>query len=194
MAPWLADLDSVVEAFVSFLTADHHLSTGQADDELRTVVFTDLVSSTEGLSRLGDEEGRSKIREVERIVSELCSEHHGRLVKNLGDGSLISFKSTQRALTFALDLQDKMMTSPFDMRIGMSAGEPIQEDDDIHGAVVVQASRIADLGQASEILVADSVRQLSIGKGFGFEPRGEVQLKGFDEHTTVWKVTQSNCP
>jgi class 3 adenylate cyclase len=190
-APWLADLDSVVEAFVSFLTSDHHHPSIRPDDEMRTVVFTDLVSSTEVLSRLGDEEGRSEFREVEEIVSDLCAEHHGQLIKNLGDGALISFKSTQRALSFALDLQGRMEASPFGMRIGMAAGEPTQEDDDLHGAVVVQASRIADLGQSSETLVADSVRQLAIGKAFSFEPRGEVQLKGFDEHTTVWKVTQS---
>ena len=87
-----------------------------------------------------------------------------------------------------------MEASPFNMRIGMSAGEPIQEDDDIHGAVVVQASRIADLGESGEIVVADSVRQLAIGKGFRFEQRGEVRLKGFDEDTTIWKVARSTRP
>ena len=87
-----------------------------------------------------------------------------------------------------------MEKSTFGMRIGMTAGEPIQEDDDIHGAVVVQASRIADLGQAGEILVADSVRQMAIGKDFDFDPSGEVQLKGFDEQTTLWKVTDSSRP
>ena len=114
------------------------------------------------------------MREVEEIVSDLCAEHHGQLIKNLGDGALISFKSTRRALSFALDLQGRMEASPFGMRIGIAAGEPIQEDDDLHGAVVVQASRIADLGQSGETLVADSVRQLAIGKAFSFEPRGEV--------------------
>lgn len=190
MAPWLADLDSVVEAFVSFLTSNRHYPASQTDSELLAVVFTDLVSSTEVLSRLGDDEGRREIREVERSISDLCSVHDGRLVKNLGDGSLITFKSTKNALTFSLDIQARMATSPFNMRIGVSAGEPMQEDDDIHGAVVVQASRITDLTKSGEIVVADSIRQLAIGKGFSFEPRGEVRLKGFDEDTTIWKVAQ----
>ena len=83
-----------------------------------------------------------------------------------------------------------MDESPFGMRIGLAAGEPIQEDGDIHGAVVVQASRIADLGNAGETIVSDSVRLLSVGKDFSFEPWGEIQLKDFDELSTLWKVTK----
>ena len=76
----------------------------------------------------------------------------------------------------------------------MAAGELIQEDGDIHGAVVAHASRIGDLGEAGEageVIVSDSVRQVAAGKGFTFEPRGEVSLKGFDEPEGVWKVTQT---
>jgi class 3 adenylate cyclase len=190
MVPWIADRAAVLEGLVSFLTSGEYISGVHSDDELRTVVFTDLVSSTEVLNRLGDAEGRSAFRSVEQTVSELCASHHGRLVKNLGDGSLISFKSTQHALAFAIELQHKMETSPLAMRIGMAAGELIQEDGDIHGAVVVQASRIADLGDPGEIVVADTVRQLAIGKGFNFEDVGELVLKGFDEPTSLWRVTE----
>ena len=76
----------------------------------------------------------------------------------------------------------------------MAAGELIQEDGDIHGAVVAHASRIGDLGEAGEVIVSDSVRQVAAGKGFTFEPRGEVLLKGFDEPEKVWKVTQTSRP
>ena len=72
----------------------------------------------------------------------------------------------------------------------MAAGEPIQEDNDIHGAAVVQASRISDLGSAGEVLVADSIRQLAIGKGFEFESVGQVELKGFPEPVAIWKATR----
>ena len=72
----------------------------------------------------------------------------------------------------------------------MAAGEPIQEDDDIHGAAVVQASRISDLGESGDVLVADSIRQLAIGKGFEFEPVGEVELKGFPDPVPIWRVTR----
>jgi class 3 adenylate cyclase len=76
------------------------------------------------------------------------------------------------------------------MRIGMAAGEPIQEHDDVHGAVVVQASRIADLGTAGDVLVSDSVRQLAAGKGFDFQLQGEVRLKGFQEEERVWRASR----
>lgn len=65
----------------------------------------------------------------------------------------------------------------------------VQEDGDMHGAVVAQASRVADLGEAGEVIVVDAVHQLAVGKSFNFEPRGEVLLKGFDQPTTVWKVS-----
>jgi class 3 adenylate cyclase len=74
------------------------------------------------------------------------------------------------------------------MRIGMAAGEPIREQDDVHGTVVVQASRIADLGESGDVLVSDSVRQLAVGKGFDFVSRGEVILKGFSEPQRVWRA------
>jgi class 3 adenylate cyclase len=195
MAPFTADSSPVIEALVDFLTSgDYQPEADDDDDELRTIVFTDLVSSTELLNRLGDEHGRSEVRSVEAAITELCAQHHGRLVKNLGDGSLVSFKSTRRALLFALDLQARMDESPFGMRIGLAAGEPIQEDGDIHGAVVVQASRIADLGNAGETIVSDSVRLLSVGKDFSFESWGEIQLKGFDELSTLWRVTKPPRP
>lgn len=81
-----------------------------------------------------------------------------------------------------------MAESSLRLRIGMAVGEPIEEDDDIHGAVVVQASRIADLGGAGDILVSDAVSQLLLGKDFVFEAEGDHKLKGFDEPVKVWKA------
>lgn len=192
MAPWLADLDAVVEAFVSFLIGERHQPERGRGPGMLTVVFTDLVSSTQVLDRQGDAEGRRTFRKIEDLISDLCTKHHGHLVKNLGDGSLITFESTSRAIAFSLDLQDQMSSRPVRMRIGMAAGEPIQEDGDIHGAVVVQASRIADLGKPGEVIVSDSVRQLAVGKGFEFQLMGDVQLKGFQETQRVWAVSRSS--
>ena len=118
----------------------------------------------------------------------------GRVVKNLGDGSLVSFGSNSSAIAFALELQDAFRDGPLYLRVGMAAGEPIQEDGDIHGTVVAHASRIGDLGDAGEVIVSDSVRQLAAGKGFDFEPAGEVSLKGFDEPERVWKAAQTLRP
>ena len=186
LAPFAADQADVVAAIAGFLG----LAPTQTarSPGLRTVVFTDLVSSTELLSELGDEEGRAAFREIEELSAELGAAWDGRVVKYTGDGSLLSFESTTSALRFALALQERLQAGRLALRIGMAAGEPIQEGDDLHGAVVVQASRIADLGQSGEIIVSDSVRQLAVGKGFTFASLGEVELKGFDEPAVVWSL------
>ena len=193
MAPWLARRDDVVAAFVSFLTSEVHMPDSGESSELRTIVFTDLVSSTEHIARLGDDEGRRAIREVEDHVSEICARHRGQLIKNLGDGSLITFKATSNAIAFAVELQDQMGSTDLGLRVGMAAGEPIHEAGDVHGAVVAQASRIADVGNEGDIIVADAVRQLAAGKNIEFEPLGAVALKGFAEPQQLWKVSRSSA-
>ena len=190
MAPWLTDRDAMVELLVSFLTSGHHRRSSDGSDEFMTVVFTDLVSSTEVLDRQGDEAALDAFRQIDGLVAELCARHGGRVVKKLGDGSLLTFGSTARALAFSLDLQDRMSAQPLQMRIGMAAGEPTQEDGDVLGAVVVQASRLATLGGPGEIVVSDAVRQLAAGKRFAFRPRGELRLKGFEEPLRTWQVSR----
>ncbi len=192
-APYFADRAAILEAIDAMLQPEE-ATVEPISAGFRTVVFTDIVESTEYMLRVGDEAGRTAIRELEQQIATLASGHDGRVVKNLGDGSLISFGSNSSAITFALDLQDACGDGPLRLRVGMSAGEPIQEDGDIHGTVVTQASRIGDLGDAGEVIVSDSVRQLAAGKGFTFEPRGEVSLKGFDEPERVWTVTQKRRP
>ena len=188
--PYFSDQEAILEAIDDLLKPDKPTAEPVAEG-FRTVVFTDIVESTAYLQRVGDEAGRTAVRDLETLVASLATDHGGRVIKNLGDGSLVSFGSNSSAITFALDLQDACSDGPLQLRVGMAAGEPIQEDGDIHGTVVAQASRIGDLGDAGEVVVSDSVRQLAAGKGFTFEPAGEVTLKGFDEPERVWKVTQT---
>lgn len=192
-APYYSHRAATLEAIDAFLRPNKATS-DLGPSGFRTVVFTDIVGSTEYTRRVGDELGRTVIRELETQVASLATDHGGRVVKDLGDGSLVSFGSNSSAITFALDLQDACGDGPLQLRVGMAAGEPIQEDGDIHGTVVAHASRIADLGEAGEVIVSDSVRQLAAGKGFTFEPSGDVTLKGFDEPERVWKVTQATRP
>ena len=193
-APYVVERSVVLDAIANLLGTETDVEESISDTSgFRTVVFTDVVGSTEFMQRVGDEQGRSAMRSVERLVVEAAADHGGTVVKHLGDGSLISFGSNSNALAFAVALQHLIEPEPLQIRVGMAAGEPIQEDGDIHGAVVSQASRVADLGTAGEVMVADSVHQLALGKGYTFEPAGEVSLKGFNQPTKVWKVnTQSS--
>ena len=185
-APYVAERAEVHAAINELLQPDAPRS-HPTPSGFRTVVFTDIVGSTAFLRRVGDHEGRRIVRDLENHVAARAGEHGGRIVKNLGDGSLVSFGSNASAIDFGLDVQ-RRTDGDVPLRIGMSAGEPLQEDGDIHGAVVAQASRVADLAGAGEVLVSDTVRQLAIGKGFTFESKGEVTLKGFDVPVEVWKV------
>jgi class 3 adenylate cyclase len=159
---------------------------------LQTVLFTDLVGHTEMMSRLGDERGRDVLREHERITREVLKAHGGTEVKTMGDGFMASFGSVTKAVECAVALQRAFAEregEPLSVRVGLNAGEPIEEDGDLFGATVILASRIAAKADAGEILVADTVRGLCSGKGFLFADRGEFVAKGFEEPVRVSEVS-----
>ena len=136
----------------------------------------------------------------------------GTEVKTMGDGFMASFGSVTRAVECAVALQRAIdernrgvgarqpptgipnseelpaVASPLRVRIGLNAGEPIEEDGDLFGATVILASRIAAKADGGEILVADTVRGLCSGKGFLFADRGEFVAKGFEEPVRVYEV------
>ncbi|MEX0801609.1 MAG: adenylate/guanylate cyclase domain-containing protein [Dehalococcoidia bacterium] len=157
----------------------------------RTVLFTDLVGHTEMMSRLGDTKGRDVLREHERISREVLSAHGGTEVKTMGDGFMASFGSVTKAVECAIDLQRAFAGrdgEPLSVRVGINAGEPIEEEGDLFGATVILASRIAAKAEGGEILVSDVVRGLCSGKGFLFADRGEFVAKGFEDPVRLFEV------
>ncbi len=159
--------------------------------KVRTVLFTDLVGHTEMMSRLGDDRGRAVLREHERITRDVLKMHGGIEVKTMGDGFMASFGSVTKAVECAVALQKAFAEhegEPLSIRVGLNAGEPIEEDGDLFGATVILASRIAGKADGGEILVADTVRGLCSGKGFLFADRGEFVAKGFEEAVRVSEV------
>jgi class 3 adenylate cyclase len=175
------------------------LGEGRTGGGLRTVLFTDIVGHTEMMSRLGDARGRDVLREHERITREVLAAHRGAEVKTMGDGFMASFGSVTSAVQCAVALQRNLSPGPsppgegssiegVSIRVGLNAGEPIEEDGDLFGATVILASRIAAKAGAGEILVPETVRGLLSGKGFMFGDRGEFVPKGFDEGVRLWEV------
>ena len=157
----------------------------------RTVLFTDLVGHTEMMSRLGDEAGRAVLREHETITRNVLKEHGGTEVKTMGDGFMASFGSVTKAVECAIALQRAFAErdgEPLSVRVGLNAGEPIEEDGDLFGATVILASRIAAKADGGEILVADTVRGLCSGKGFLFADRGDFVAKGFEDPVRINEV------
>ena len=116
---------------------------------LRTILFTDIVGHTEMMQRLGDAKGRDVLREHERITRETLKAHGGAEVKTMGDGFMASFGCVTSAMECAIALQrafaahTRVDAEPLHVRVGLNAGEPIEEDGDLFGATVILASRIA---------------------------------------------------
>jgi Predicted hydrolases or acyltransferases (alpha/beta hydrolase superfamily) len=158
---------------------------------LVTILFTDLVGHTEMMSRLGDERGRDVLREHERITREVLKANSGTEVKTMGDGFMASFGSVTKAVECAVALQRAFAEregEPLSVRVGLNAGEPIEEDGDLFGATVILASRIAAMAGGGEILVADTVRGLCSGKGFLFADRVS-SWQGIEEPVRVYEVS-----
>jgi len=196
---WADDPKGLARRIAAFINGAKRKSTSLPDQEVapsyspsrlvRTVLFTDLVGHTQMMSRLGDERGRAVLREHERITREVLKAHGGTEVKTMGDGFMASFGSVTRAVECAIAVQRAFAErNSSSVRVGLNAGEPIEEDGDLFGATVILASRIAAKADGGEILVADTVRGLCSGKGFLFADRGEFVAKGFEEPMRVYEV------
>ncbi len=201
----LGDPDSVIEAVDAFLgvggeQADQPDSgTGAAAGGFRTVIVTDIVGHTEMMARLGDTKGREVLREHEEITREALKAHGGIELKTMGDGFMASFTSVVKAVECAIALQrafaerNETAAEPLHVRVGLSAGEPIEEDGpdgrtDLFGETVILASRIAAKAEGSEVLVSLAVRELCAGKGFLFADAGAHVMRGFEDPVHVFAV------
>ena len=188
---FLANLTGIVSEFLGMNSGD----APPASSAFRTVLFTDLVGHTEMMSRLGDAKGRDVLREHERITRDVLKGNGGTEVKTMGDGFMASFGSVTKAVECAIALQRAFADregEPLNVRVGLNAGEPIEEDGDLFGATVILASRIAAKAGGGEILVADTVRGLCSGKGFLFADRGDFVAKGFEDPVRISEVSWRN--
>jgi class 3 adenylate cyclase len=162
--------------------------------DLITILFTDVEASTALTQRLGDQGAREVLRTHERIVREALQAHGGSEVKTMGDGFMASFSSASRALECAIAMQrafaqhNDSAEETLRVRIGLNAGEPIAEEEDLFGTAVNLAARIAAQAQGGEILASDVMRQLVAGKGFLFADRGESTLRGFEDPVRLYEV------
>jgi class 3 adenylate cyclase/pimeloyl-ACP methyl ester carboxylesterase len=163
---------------------------------LRTILFTDLVGHTEMMRRLGDDRGRDVLREHERITRDVLKQHGGAEVKTLGDGFMASFASVTKAVDCAIALQRafndqsnlQLPTSNLQVRVGLNAGEPIEEDGDLFGSTVILASRICAQAGVGEILIPEPLRHLLSGKSYVYADRGDTMLKGFEDAIRLYEV------
>ena len=161
-----------------------------------TILFTDVVGSTELTNRVGDEEARRLMGACDERVRELAIEHRGVEVKGTGDGLMLAFQSARRAVTCAIEIQraldlgvEGVDAGAIRLRLGMNTGEVIEEDRDLFGSAVNLAARVAAEADAGQILCTESLRVL-LGEASGVEllDKGEYELKGFARTVAIYEI------
>ncbi|MFQ5966950.1 MAG: alpha/beta fold hydrolase [Acidimicrobiia bacterium] len=197
VAPYLGDATEVIHEIDMFLGGGASTvseETPKGAGQLRTILFTDVEGSTSLTQELGDTRVRDLLKAHEELVRDELRTHRGTEIKAMGDGFMASFGSAVGAVECAIAIQrrfaarNETQAHRIRLRIGLNAGEPIEEDDDLYGTAVIAAARIAAHADGDEIYVSDVVRQLVAGKGFDFGDKGEVELRGFDDPMRVHEV------
>lgn len=158
------------------------------DSVVSTVMFTDIVGSTEKASELGDDQWRDLLESHHAAVRHELDVHRGREIKTTGDGFHATFDGPARAIRCALSIQDAVVPLGLSVRIGLHTGELVLSGDDIEGVAVHIAARVADLAPADQVLVSQTVKDLVAGSGIRFEDRGLRSLKGIPDEWRLFRV------
>jgi class 3 adenylate cyclase len=181
--PWAGDADSVLGEVEEFLTGAR--SVPEPDRVLATVMFTDIVGSTQRAADLGDARWRELLAAHHDSVRRELEHFRGREVKSLGDGYLATFDGPARAIRCGHEIAQAARSTDLEVRVGLHTGEVEVMDDDVGGIAVHIAARIGALAGAGEVLVSSTVKDLVAGSGIQFEDRGAKQLKGIEDE---WRL------
>jgi pimeloyl-ACP methyl ester carboxylesterase len=170
------DSDAILDEIQEFLTGARSMPSPER--VLSTVLFTDVVGSTERAVDLGDERWRELLRSHDERVRSQLERFQGREVNTTGDGFLATFDGPARAIRCAVAIRDAVRALGLEVRAGVHTGEVEMRDADISGIAVHLAARVAAAAGAGEVLVSRTVVDLVAGSGLTFTDRGEHTLKG----------------
>ena len=184
--------EAVVRGFFGRLNT-HPPGEAYTDSAFRAILFTDIVDSTRLTQELGDLAAMQLLREHDAAVRSGLARFGGSEVKHTGDGIMAAFDSASRAVGAATHIQRALKEGDganerLRVRIGVAAGEPVTEHDDLFGATVQQAARLCECAQPDCIVVSSGVHDLCRGKGITFSNRRSVDAKGFDEPIETYEV------
>jgi pimeloyl-ACP methyl ester carboxylesterase/class 3 adenylate cyclase len=185
--PWFGEQDALVDEIATFITGTRPVR--EPDRVLATVLFTDLVGSTERVAELGDERWRALIREHNEAVRRLLAEFGGREVDRAGDGFLATFDGPGRAVRCALGIVPELARLGLDVRAGVHTGEVELLGEGIGGIAVHIGARVAALGDAGDVLVTRTVKDLTAGSGIDFRERGTHALRGVPGEWELFAAT-----
>jgi class 3 adenylate cyclase len=184
---WLAgDADAVLDEVQTFLTGQRGAK--PSNRVLSTILFTDIVGSTQRAAELGDDAWTAVLAAHDRTIAEHVGAWRGITVKFTGDGALATFDGPARAIECACAIRDAMSELELSIRVGLHTGEIEMAANDIHGIAVHVAARIMGLAEPDEVLVSGVMPPLVLGSRIVFDARGTHELKGVPDMWPVFAV------
>jgi class 3 adenylate cyclase len=185
--PWIGDnADEIADAIQEFLTGSP--APVSVDRVLATVLFTDIVGSTEKAAALGDQRWRGLLDNHHATIRRNLARFRGREVKTTGDGVLATFDGPARGVRCACAIAEEIRPLGIEVRAGLHTGECEMIGDDVGGIAVHIGARVASLAGASEVLVSSTVKDLVAGSGLRFGDRGSQSLKGVPGEWRIFAV------
>jgi class 3 adenylate cyclase len=177
---WPVPEPDLLAAIEEFITGTRAQET-EADRILTTVLFVDVVGSTEQVSELGDRRWQTLLDQFVTVVQRELLTHRGVLIKRAGDGILATFDGPARAIRCAWGIRDSLRRSGLEVRCGLHTGEVTQRNGDVAGLAVHIGARVSAAAAPGEVLVTRTVRDLVAGSGIAFDDRGPYALKGVND-------------
>jgi DNA-binding NarL/FixJ family response regulator len=162
---------------------------GSGDDRiLATVMFSDIVASTERAAEIGDRRWREELDRHDELVRKELGDHGGREIKTTGDGFLALFDAPARAIRCAAAIRDRLRAVGIDVRIGLHSGEVELRGNDVGGIAVNIGARVGESGSGGDIVVSSTVKDLVAGSGIDFADWGEHPLRGVPDRWRLFAV------
>jgi class 3 adenylate cyclase len=186
---WSGDQEALLREIEHFITGSRPAP--QHDRVLATVLFTDIVGSTDRAAEIGDARWRELLAEHDRVVRQALDRFEGREVKTTGDGFLATFDGPARAIRCAEAIHEALRPIGVDVRVGLHTGEIDLVEGDVEGIAVHIGARVMAKAGAGETVVSSTVKDLVVGSEIGFEDRGEHDLKGVPGRWRLFAVSRS---
>ncbi len=184
-----ADLPKILEGFTSNKAAK------ASAQGVVIVMFTDLVGSTKMTEELGDLGAQQVVRTHNAIVRNALAAYHGREVKHTGDGIMAVYSNAANAVASTMVMQQEFAKNngipgnpPVRVRIGLNAGQAVEEEDDFFGTTVQLSARVCDKADADQIFITQAVKDLVTGHAIQFKPAGDFDMKGISKPVPVFEV------
>jgi class 3 adenylate cyclase len=192
--PWTGDTEALIGEVEEFLTGQRIRESGSggpADRVLATVLFTDIVGSTERVAAVGDRAWKGLLEHHHELVRRQLAVFRGRELDTAGDGVFASFDAPARAIRCACAITDSVRELGLEVRAGLHTGECESIGDKLSGIAVHIGARIAAQAAPGEVLVSSTVRDLVAGSGLRFQDRGTARLRGTGGDWQLYAVEQT---